>query len=73
MEKLTERQSQILDFIRDHEDIDIKKSKELHKSDCPWIALMDSKNKVKFEEKLMAFEKGYDRCGHCFNIKDRES
>ncbi|MCE7743999.1 MAG: carboxypeptidase regulatory-like domain-containing protein [Candidatus Heimdallarchaeota archaeon] len=47
-----------------------KETQELHKKDCPWLALMHDDNKRNFDSVKDAKKDGYNGCYHCLKKQD---
>ncbi|NHJ47297.1 MAG: carboxypeptidase-like regulatory domain-containing protein [Asgard group archaeon] len=43
---------------------------ELHKKDCPWLALMNEKNKKEFDSIKDAKKEDFNGCYHCLKKQD---
>jgi hypothetical protein len=42
-----------------------RRSLEIHKRECPWVALMRPYNKLPLEDLVQARKRGFDNCATC--------
>jgi hypothetical protein len=42
-----------------------RRSLEIHKRECPWVALMSPYNKLPLEDLVQARKRGFDNCATC--------
>ncbi len=47
-----------------------RRTKEVHRKNCPWVSKMSSKNKIAFSQLDRAIKRGYDGCHTCLIEKD---